>query len=239
MSELSVLLIHGEFHGAWCWRDVVPALHSLGIAARAIDLPGHGADPTPVREVSLEGYAREVMSNMSDRSLMVGHGMGGYPMSAAAEAKPDLVAGLVYVSAFVPQAQKSISDLRAVAQADGLKGKTELADEGHSQTICPSAVEDLLYHDCPPGTLTYSAARINREPVAPLRTPLQSLDRTEGLPRFGVISEADKVISAEFQAQMYADISEENTERLGSSHAVFFSKPKELAETIARFSTTL
>ena len=36
------LLIHGGFHGAWCWDRVVPELEQLGHKAVAIDLPGHG-----------------------------------------------------------------------------------------------------------------------------------------------------------------------------------------------------
>ena len=48
------LLIHGSCHGAWCWDDLIPELEALGHTARAIDLPSHGADKTPVAEVSLD-----------------------------------------------------------------------------------------------------------------------------------------------------------------------------------------
>ncbi|MDJ0857940.1 MAG: alpha/beta fold hydrolase [Dinoroseobacter sp.] len=239
MSDLSVLLVHGEFHGAWCWRDVIPALRSLGVSARAIDLPGHGADPTPIRSISLESYARAIMSNLSPNTLIVGHGMAGYPMSAASEAMVDSVAGMVFVSAFVPQPKKSIADLRAAAPIDGLAGKTERTDDGYSQTISPVAVDDLFYHDCPPGVLTYAAARINREPVAPLHTPLQALDHSAHLPRFGIVTEADQMITAAHQAEMYKDLPPEHILRLDSSHACFFSKTKDLAESIMRFSSQL
>ncbi|MGR3365166.1 MAG: alpha/beta fold hydrolase, partial [Maritimibacter harenae] len=55
------LLIHGSNHGAWCWRDTIPALEALGHEARAIDLPSHGDDPTPIAEVTLDGYADAVL----------------------------------------------------------------------------------------------------------------------------------------------------------------------------------
>jgi pimeloyl-ACP methyl ester carboxylesterase len=45
------LLIHGSCHGAWCWRDVLPELERLGHSARAIDLPSHGVDQTPIKDV--------------------------------------------------------------------------------------------------------------------------------------------------------------------------------------------
>jgi len=42
-----ILLVHGSCHGAWAFRDLAPALQDLGYTARAIDLPGHGANPHP------------------------------------------------------------------------------------------------------------------------------------------------------------------------------------------------
>jgi pimeloyl-ACP methyl ester carboxylesterase len=52
-----ILLVHGSCHGAWCWRDLIPALTALGHSPRAIDLPSHGADQTPVNDVTLDSYA--------------------------------------------------------------------------------------------------------------------------------------------------------------------------------------
>ena len=38
-----VVLVHGAWHGAWCWAALQSELDSRGIASLAIDLPGHGA----------------------------------------------------------------------------------------------------------------------------------------------------------------------------------------------------
>ncbi len=37
-----ILLVHGAWHGAWCWYRMLPALRALGFTPHAIDLPGHG-----------------------------------------------------------------------------------------------------------------------------------------------------------------------------------------------------
>jgi pimeloyl-ACP methyl ester carboxylesterase len=42
------ILVHGGWHGAWCWNKVLPLLKEKGVNAIAIDLPGHGEDKTPV-----------------------------------------------------------------------------------------------------------------------------------------------------------------------------------------------
>ena len=43
-STATVVLVHGAWHGAWCWDRVVDRLSVAGIAAVAVDLPCHGAD---------------------------------------------------------------------------------------------------------------------------------------------------------------------------------------------------
>ena len=48
------VLVHGAFHGAWCWFKLVPELEKRGQRVVAIDLPGAGDDPTPVAD----GHAR-------------------------------------------------------------------------------------------------------------------------------------------------------------------------------------
>ena len=55
------LLIHGSCHGAWCWRDVLPELIELGNTARALDLPSHGDDRTPIAEVTLALYRDAIL----------------------------------------------------------------------------------------------------------------------------------------------------------------------------------
>ncbi|MEZ5799152.1 MAG: alpha/beta fold hydrolase, partial [Paracoccaceae bacterium] len=66
---VEVLLVHGSCHGAWCWHRVIPALAALGVAARAIDLPAHGADRTPAAGASLSGYGRAILAALNGPTL--------------------------------------------------------------------------------------------------------------------------------------------------------------------------
>ena len=61
------LLIHGSGHGAWCWRGVLAILEARGHAARAIDLPGLGADTTPPGEVTLASTVDAIGAARSDQ----------------------------------------------------------------------------------------------------------------------------------------------------------------------------
>ncbi len=54
------LLIHGAWHGAWCWDRVVPLLRAAGHDVMTPDLPALGADRTPWWRATLRGFARRV-----------------------------------------------------------------------------------------------------------------------------------------------------------------------------------
>jgi pimeloyl-ACP methyl ester carboxylesterase len=51
------LLVHGAWHGAWCWSKLVPELEALGHKTIVFDLPSHGEDKTPAGDVTLDDYA--------------------------------------------------------------------------------------------------------------------------------------------------------------------------------------
>src|SRR5262245_51360569 len=60
-SHLSTfVLVHGAWHGSWCWAPVVARLQAAGHAAVAFDLPGRAGDATPHGEITLESYARAI-----------------------------------------------------------------------------------------------------------------------------------------------------------------------------------
>ena len=70
------LLIHGSWHGAWCWEDVAPILRAGGHDVVAPDLPSHGNDRTPAWRTTLEGYARAIHDaarGMKAPPVVVGH----------------------------------------------------------------------------------------------------------------------------------------------------------------------
>jgi pimeloyl-ACP methyl ester carboxylesterase len=78
-----ILLLHGAWHGAWCWERAMPDLAARGFEVHAISLPGHGASPRPAgyARLTVLDYARSVRSVLADlggQPLLVGHSSGGY-----------------------------------------------------------------------------------------------------------------------------------------------------------------
>jgi len=234
------LLIHGSGHGAWCWRDVLPRLAAAGHRARAIDLPGHGDDPTPRGGVTLDDYARAILDALDTPTIVVGHSMAGYPISRAADLAPDrapgAIAALVYVCAYVPADGQSLADMRRAWPEQPLLPAIRMAGDGATFSFAPEMVAGKFYHDCPPGTVEYALARLTPEPVAPQATPLRPGAGLARVPRHYIRCLDDRAIPPAYQARMCAGFPEGNVSALATSHSPFFAAPGALAARLVEIA---
>ena len=111
-------LVHGAWHGSWCWKNIKGELERHGHTVVARDLPGLGEDKTPAEEVTLERYTDAVCETLLSEPepvLLVGHSMAGIVISQAAERRPDRIKGLVYITAYLLREGQA---LLQVAQED-------------------------------------------------------------------------------------------------------------------------
>ena len=95
-DPITFVLVHGAWHGAWCWRDLMPHLERLGARAIAVDLPCD--DVT----AGTEAYAAHVLDALpaSGDVVLVGHSLGGLTIPLVAAARP--VRALVFLCALLP-----------------------------------------------------------------------------------------------------------------------------------------
>ncbi len=228
------LLIHGSWHGAWCWRDVLPALRGRGHEAEAIDLPGHGADRTPAGDVTLDGYADAVVSALRPETILVGHSMGGYPITAAAERAAKRIASLVYVAAYVPLSGLSLSEMRERGPRQPLVEAMVKAEDGLTVGLDPDQIQAKFYHDCPKGTLEYALEHLTPQPIAPTRTPLDVTERSAAIPAAYIVCEDDRAVPPEYQSEMAARLDHQS--KLSCGHSPFFAVADDLAETLSKIA---
>jgi len=122
-----ILLLHGFWHGAWCWTPVLTHLAAVARVAVAVDMAGHGLNaqrpdslyrrpfdpqalatqPSPVAGVGLDQAADLLLSQIGqvgrgEPVTVVAHSMGGTVLTRVAQQAPDLVAHAVYLAAFMP-----------------------------------------------------------------------------------------------------------------------------------------
>lgn len=234
MSEATpdILLIHGAAHGAWCWHRVIPALAALGHKARAIDLPSHGKDPTDPSQVTLDSYAQAILDATKGPTILVGHSMGGYPITAAAQLAPDRFTALIYLCAYLPLPGVTLAEMRRAGPRQPLAGAFRIDDSRTTFTFDADQAPTLFYHDCPADDVDLARCSLCPQPIRPQETPIPDLSRAEALARHYIICTDDRAIPPDYQATMANRLPTGHIHELATSHSPFFAAPDALAQKI-------
>ena len=115
-----LLLIHGAWHGAWCWQRVVPRLERMGFGTLVPCLPGVGERAAePAAEVDLTAHADAVAEIVAEHGgrqrrrplVAVAHSYAGAVLLAASERCNDLLAGRVFLDAVLLEDGERVMDL--------------------------------------------------------------------------------------------------------------------------------
>jgi pimeloyl-ACP methyl ester carboxylesterase len=240
------LLIHGGWHGAWCWERLTPALRRAGHRVVAPDLPGHGADETPPSPELPARYApfvADLLRAQAEPVILVGHSSGGMVASAAAEIAPDRVAALVYLAAFLLPPGATPRD--AIRPDDGsLLREAMLVDLAAGVTIIrPEAAPAVFYADCPPDLAAWAAGRLQPEPIVPSAGPASAANApllaAPAIPRYYVETLADQALPLPAQRRMTAAMPCRAVFSLPASHSPFLSMPDETAAILDRIAADL
>jgi len=128
------VLVHGAWHGAWCWRDVLPLLVRAGHRAHAVTLTGLGERSHLMSPaITLETFIADVtqaieVEEMEDVVLAV-HSFAGIIGTAVADRMPDRIAHLVYIDAVVPQPGESWSSTHAAVTREARIAASEASHD--------------------------------------------------------------------------------------------------------------
>jgi len=240
------VLIHGGFHGAWCWNRTIPELERLGHEAVALDLPGHGGRVD--EEATMAGRLDAVVAALQPGDVLVGHSGGGAEITRAAGAAPDLVDHLIYLAAMLPLEGRPIHEALVyrddgVTETDydvtGMLKHLRINEDGSMEFANVEGARELFYHDCDEATARWAFQHLTPETVG------DTMDTPISVPRFW---EADLprsfVLCLQDQAQprWLAGVT---SRRLGvepltidASHSPFLSRPAELAQLLVSATTT-
>ena len=245
------VLIHGGFHGAWCWSRVIPELRALGHDAVAIDLPGHGArrdEPS-----TLESRRAAILDVLRPNDVLVGHSGGGYDITLAADASPEKVGHLVYLAAGLPLEGRPLLEASGGRPAHQLGDSSEIqlmTDEtGMSRFIRSDArgrmecfdfdgVRDFFYHDCNEETARWAFSQLSPAPVEFLQQPIR-LPNFWGadLPRSYIVCLQDRAVPRNLSAEFFGRLGVEPLE-IDASHSPFLSMPRNTAELLVKGTMT-
>jgi len=247
------ILIHGGFHGAWCWDRVVPELERLGHAAVALDLPGHG-ERAAERPANFRGRIQPILDMLKDGDVLVGHSGGGYDISVAANEDPGKVGHMIFLAAGLPIEGKSVVEATGGAteeEAGGGTRATKLMDDstgmlrflkplpdGTMEWTSKEGAREFFYHDCDDATVDWAFSKLTPgiSPFPEKKLHLPAFWQAQ-IPRSYILCKEDR--------SKPLSMSREVIRRLGveplvidSSHSPFLSKPAELAAMFVQAART-
>ena len=222
----AIVLVHGAWHGAWCWQRVVPLLTSRHFVVRTVELPSVGAGPDVTVGLEDDGAAvRAVMDEVGGPVLLCGHSYGGMVISHASSRHPR-VTKLVYLCAFVSESGESLVAIgqgRLAPWVQVLDGGLTLPD--------PTQAAELFYSDCDAETQVWAVGKLRPQCAAPFSDGVPH-PGWKDIPSTYVICSDDRAMLPGWQRNLFAPRLDKVVE-LNSSHSPFLSQPSALADVLA------
>lgn len=232
------ILIHGAWHGSWCWERVVPLLSKMGHRVLAPDLPGMGEDSTPLDKITLDIWAKFVanlVSKQKEKVILVGHSRGGIVISQAAEYAPQNIGGLIYLSAFLIQSGGTLLDTLHQHPRDPERpADLIISSDNNTSTITAAAIRNTFYNTTSENWIHRAAAQMGPEPMTSFITPLALTDANfDQVPRAYIECLQDNAIPIELQRKMVSVLPCQQVTTLDTDHSPFYSAPELLAAQLA------
>lgn len=222
MSGVEIVLVHGSWHGSWCWDLLRAELGELGRVTHAVDLPSMSG---PAHGVEADAkVVREKVDSIDGPVLLLGHSYGGVVVSQASAGAGN-VARLVYLAAFM------LDDGQSPTSTVGREVPAEV------EMLPPYGDPvDAFYADVPAELARDAAARLRPQSAQAAR------DRQRGagwrdIPSTYILCERDKAVPPALQEQMSGRAGE--VWRLDAGHSPFLSMPADLAALLAKIASAI
>ncbi|WP_433557541.1 alpha/beta fold hydrolase [Pseudonocardia xinjiangensis] len=222
-SRGHLLLVHGAWHGSWCWQQLEPHLVADGWTVSTIDLPSVADDSGTAGMFDDARAVRERLDGLDGPVVVLAHSYGGVPASQAAAGAPN-VSQLIFLAGYMLEVGESL------ASPVGW----DLPEEGEG-TVPPPPARESLYSDLSDEDAAQAEARLRPQSIRSLTERLTAAAWTP-IPSAYVHCEKDQALpplidrmAQERAAAVY---------RLPSSHSPFLSMPRELAPLVGSIAGT-
>lgn len=231
----TVVLVHGAWHGGWCWQPVVDGLAAEDVPAVALDLPGHGDDPTPLTDLHGHGDAvRAAIDRIDGPVVLVGHSFGGAAVTDAGT--HPAVRHVVFVSAFCLDTGETVMK-NGLAGGAGheLEEAVTFAEDG-SVTLDPAGARVAFYLDCDPAAADAAVARLGAESAAGFAQSPRAVAWRER-PSTYVVCTEDRALTPTLQRNLATRCDE--VVEWPTSHSPFLSRPDLVVGLLTRLASAV
>jgi pimeloyl-ACP methyl ester carboxylesterase len=180
MNSKVFVLVHGVWHGGWCWSRVADILKSRGHRVSAPTHTGLGERCHLLSaDITLQTFVDDIIQHMKFGDLsevvLVGHSFGGAPITGVADRVPDRIAKLIYLDAIMLNSGETWFDL---LPEDLAKDRAELAERSSGGLSLPPAPAQS-FGVSRPEDIAFLEPRLTPHPFRTFTTAL-SLDNPIG-----------------------------------------------------------
>jgi pimeloyl-ACP methyl ester carboxylesterase len=224
------VLVHGAWHGGWCWRFVRPLLRGHAVFTPSLTGLGerrHLAGP----DIDLETHIADVVSLLEMEDLrdviLVGHSYGGMVVTGAADRAHQRIKRLVYLDAFVPENGKCLLDYVVPERAARMREEGEKAG---SVTPPPLSLWGLVLQE----HLDFVKPRESRHPFATMVQRIKLEGNTDRLPKTFIYCSSPATGSFDQFAVKYRAAKGWTFHELPTGHDAMILMPEPVAELLQK-----
>jgi pimeloyl-ACP methyl ester carboxylesterase len=234
------VLVHGGGQGGWTWRQVAPLLSTAGHEVHTPSLTGFGerhhlADPQVSFQTFVDDIANLILVEDLHDIVLVGHSMGGAVIPRVAEAVPDRIRRVVWVTAVVASDGENL--IQSVPQSPWIACAVKLGASGIASTDLELLL-DANIHDGTPEQREFVRARHRSTypPHALLEPGRLSAFLALGLPTGYVVATEDRTIEPHIQRGFMAKLAGCRQAQIAAGHQCMNTRPDELAQILERMA---
>jgi pimeloyl-ACP methyl ester carboxylesterase len=230
------VLIHGAWHGGWCWDGVIKELKEAGHTAEAPTMPGHtpGDDRSKIK---FADYVDKIVSLLKRKDapvVLVGHSSAGFLIQAAAPSIPEKIERLIFLNAFILPNGKSQFDLVPPEAAEGMTAAAKASPDN-----CVPPIEDFVRNQLMAGEQeelqNALLKKLVPQPLALFITPLETEDFDAlTLPISVVFCKDDVSLPPGAYLEMANGLSNYDLIEVEGGHEALFTLPGKVAEGLIK-----
>jgi pimeloyl-ACP methyl ester carboxylesterase len=220
-------LIHGAWHGPWCWERLTPELERRGHGVVAVDV--RFDDPAASFEDHAATFAA-ALEECDDDVVAVGHSLGSYAFPWIVDRRP--IRRQVYLCGVVAEPGRTFAELNREQRILNPAYPAGLAKvDGGTRWVDFDLAREIFYSDCDDDVAEAAIPRLRIQAVSPM-TQRCTFDRLPSVPASSIVCTDDRMVDPAWSRRVATERIGAQVVELPGGHSPFYSRPAALAEVL-------